>query len=109
MNYSEAIVYLDGFVNFERSFPGIARHGRTAITLDRVCELASRLNNPQDTFPTLHVAGTKGKGSTCAFAARGSGVISICGSAELSSLAAVVFSGSDMDWLPHLCAALESA
>ncbi|HEY3324356.1 MAG TPA: folylpolyglutamate synthase/dihydrofolate synthase family protein [Planctomycetota bacterium] len=66
MDYTQALEYLDGFVNFERTAP--TRATRTKISLDRVRELAARLGNPQDTFPTLHVAGTKGKGSTCAFA-----------------------------------------
>jgi dihydrofolate synthase/folylpolyglutamate synthase len=67
MNYSEALAYLDTFVNFERNLP--TRATRAAITLDRVRELAERLGNPQDRFSSVHVAGTKGKGSTCAFAA----------------------------------------
>jgi len=66
MNYSQATAYLDGFVNFERLVPG--QHARTVMTLDRVRELARRMGDPQDRFPVLHVAGTKGKGSTCAFA-----------------------------------------
>ena len=66
MDYSEALNYLDGFTNFERTLPG--RSVRTAIKLDRVIVLAARLGNPQEKFLSLHVAGTKGKGSTCAFA-----------------------------------------
>ena len=67
MIYSEALTYLDSFVNYERSVPGHLM--RQMSTLDRVRELAERLGNPQNKFPTIHVAGTKGKGSTCAFAA----------------------------------------
>ena len=67
MDFPAAIAYLDGFVNFERSVPNHAM--REALTLGRVRELAARLGNPQERFPSLHVAGTKGKGSTCAFAA----------------------------------------
>lgn len=37
--------------------------------LDRMRELARRLGNPQDSVRTVHVAGTKGKGSTCEMAA----------------------------------------
>jgi dihydrofolate synthase/folylpolyglutamate synthase len=66
MNYAEALAYLDSFVNFERNVP--TRTTRTQITLDRVKELAARLGDPQNRFPSLHIAGTKGKGSTCAFA-----------------------------------------
>ena len=35
--------------------------------LDNIRELLSRLGNPQDDFRTIHVAGSDGKGSTCAF------------------------------------------
>lgn len=66
MNYAQALAYLDGFVNFERNVP--TRATRAQITLERVRELAARLDNPQERFRSLHVAGTKGKGSTCAFA-----------------------------------------
>jgi dihydrofolate synthase / folylpolyglutamate synthase len=67
MTYTEALAYLDTFVNFERNLP--TRTTRAVITLDRVVELGNRLGNPQDRFPIVHVAGTKGKGSTSAFAA----------------------------------------
>lgn len=67
MTYAEAIAYLDGFVNYERGMPG--RDERTAFDLSRILELAARLGDPQRAFPSVHVAGTKGKGSCCAFAA----------------------------------------
>ena len=34
------------------------------LTLDRMRELAARLGNPHERYPIVHVAGTKGKGST---------------------------------------------
>ncbi|MEQ8640762.1 MAG: folylpolyglutamate synthase/dihydrofolate synthase family protein [Alphaproteobacteria bacterium] len=38
------------------------------LVLDRVWRLLDRLDNPQDRLPpVIHVAGTNGKGSTCAF------------------------------------------
>ncbi len=38
------------------------------LGLDRISELLDRLGRPQDALPpVLHVAGTNGKGSTCAF------------------------------------------
>ncbi|MEI6235537.1 MAG: folylpolyglutamate synthase/dihydrofolate synthase family protein [Planctomycetota bacterium] len=67
MNYEEATAYLDGFVNLERS--ALDRQARAAITLESVRELAHRLGDPHLRVPAIHVAGTKGKGSTCAFAA----------------------------------------
>ncbi len=55
MNYREAREYISS-----RKFLGI-RPG-----LERMCELAERLGNPQNRIKTIHVAGTNGKGSVCA-------------------------------------------
>lgn len=42
--------------------------GRDILGLDRIREVLGRLGNPQDKLPPVfHVAGTNGKGSTCAF------------------------------------------
>lgn len=42
--------------------------GRDILGLERIAEICRRLDNPQDRLPpVLHVAGTNGKGSTCAF------------------------------------------
>lgn len=42
--------------------------GADVLGLDRITRLLDRLGNPQDALPpVLHVAGTNGKGSTCAF------------------------------------------
>jgi dihydrofolate synthase / folylpolyglutamate synthase len=47
-----------------------------AMKLDRMRELLRRLGNPQERVPVVHVAGTKGKGSTAAMIA---GVLSAAG------------------------------
>ena len=39
------------------------------LGLDRIHEALRALKNPEASYPALHVAGTNGKGSTCAFAA----------------------------------------
>jgi dihydrofolate synthase / folylpolyglutamate synthase len=42
--------------------------GRDTLGLERIRELCARLGNPQERLPPVfHVAGTNGKGSTCAF------------------------------------------
>jgi dihydrofolate synthase/folylpolyglutamate synthase len=42
--------------------------GRDVLGLERIKALCERLGNPQDKLPPVfHVAGTNGKGSTCAF------------------------------------------
>lgn len=37
------------------------------LSLDRIQAAAKLLGNPQDTYPTIHITGTNGKGSTSAF------------------------------------------
>ena len=56
MTYREAIQYLYGLQLFGASFG-----------LDSTRALAAALGNPQDQLRFIHVAGTNGKGSTCAF------------------------------------------
>ena len=42
--------------------------GRDVLGLERITALLARLGNPELRLPpVLHVAGTNGKGSTCAF------------------------------------------
>src|SRR2546422_2474531 len=47
---------------------GLERFG-IKLGLDVIRELLERIGNPQTKFPTVHVTGTNGKGSTCAFLA----------------------------------------
>ncbi len=47
---------------------GTLSPGRDTLGLERIYALCDRLGNPQDRLPPVfHVAGTNGKGSTCAF------------------------------------------
>ncbi len=45
------------------------QEARIELGLDRVLKHLSRLGNPHDRVPVFHVAGTNGKGSTCAILA----------------------------------------
>jgi dihydrofolate synthase/folylpolyglutamate synthase len=47
----------------------IVRYNSQNFDLERMRTLLKKLGNPQDQFRTVHVAGTKGKGSTCAMIA----------------------------------------
>lgn len=58
--------YLHSFINLE--FQRNLQYHRN-FRLDRVVELLNRIGNPQEKLRCLHIAGTKGKGSTCAFIA----------------------------------------
>src|SRR5215831_3298855 len=59
--------FLEGRINYERASAIPYREG--AFRLDRMHKLMRRLGNPQDRLRIVHVAGTKGKGSTSAMIA----------------------------------------
>ncbi|HAU59593.1 MAG TPA: bifunctional folylpolyglutamate synthase/dihydrofolate synthase, partial [Opitutae bacterium] len=42
------------------------RNEGSSFGLERMRILLDRLNNPQGSYPVIHVAGTNGKGSVCA-------------------------------------------
>lgn len=50
------------FVNYANGFQAVPRLG-----LERITYLMQLLGNPQDSLRCIHVAGTNGKGSVCAF------------------------------------------
>jgi len=60
--YAEAIEFLLGRINFERAPAG--SYTFREFKLDRMRQLLERIGNPQERIPVVHVAGTKGKGST---------------------------------------------
>jgi len=66
MNYNQALQYLESFIDYEK----LTNYSyRKSFGLERVKALLAVLGNPQDDLRCIHVAGTKGKGSTCAFIA----------------------------------------
>ena len=64
-NYQEALGYLLALVDHERQTPSLPRQKRI-YDLRRVGALLERLDNPHLSSRTVHIAGTKGKGSTAA-------------------------------------------
>jgi dihydrofolate synthase/folylpolyglutamate synthase len=64
LDYQQALDYIYSFANFETR--PASRQMRADYTLDRIRALLAELGNPQDRYPTVHIAGTKGKGSTAA-------------------------------------------
>jgi dihydrofolate synthase/folylpolyglutamate synthase len=68
MNYSQAEEYLNSFTNYEQ-IPGIT-YAPSGYSLRHVEELLNRMGNPQLTARTIHIAGTKGKGSVAAMIAQ---------------------------------------
>ena len=64
--YCAAVKYLESFVNYER----INRYSyKKSLGLKRIKNFLQLIGNPQDELKVIHIAGSKGKGSTCAFAA----------------------------------------
>lgn len=63
-SYREAMQYIDSFINYEKkeNFP----YNKRSLNLERMEYLLSLLGNPHRDFPVIHIAGTKGKGSTAA-------------------------------------------
>lgn len=61
--FAKALEQLYSRVNFEHLKPAKIR--RDEYKLDRMAALAKALGDPQETVRHVHVAGTKGKGSTC--------------------------------------------
>ncbi len=64
MSYRQALQYLESFVNYEKlsNYPY-----KEALNLKRFRRFLDSINNPERFLRCIHVAGTKGKGSTCAF------------------------------------------
>lgn len=61
LNLARAMARLDALTDWERRPRGAMRVG-----LEPMLDLAARLGNPQTSFRSIHVAGTKGKGSVSA-------------------------------------------
>jgi dihydrofolate synthase/folylpolyglutamate synthase len=64
MTYREALDYLDSFINFEKSD---GYDYRASFKLERMKRLAALLGNPQNYTRSIHIAGSKGKGSTASY------------------------------------------
>ena len=67
MNYEAALAYIEEFIDYERS-PDFSRQARL-YNLDRITLLLELLGNPHDRLQVIHIAGSKGKGSTAALVA----------------------------------------
>ena len=65
--YNLALDYLYSFVDY--SLKHASELAKADFNLDRMRALMAELGNPQDQYPIIHVAGTKGKGSVSAMAA----------------------------------------
>ena len=66
-HYGKALRFLQSLADYERQ--RIVRYTAQNFDLDRMRALLKRLGNPHEQFRSVHVAGTKGKGSTCTMVA----------------------------------------
>jgi dihydrofolate synthase/folylpolyglutamate synthase len=66
MGPQDADRYLNSFINYESHLHTVLPH---EFKLQRVRQVLEYLGNPDHQFPTIQVAGTKGKGSVSAFIA----------------------------------------
>lgn len=64
--YEQALAFLHSRINYERTSASLSA---TDFKLDRMRHLLDQLSNPQERIPAVHIAGTKGKGSTAAMMA----------------------------------------
>ena len=62
MDYSEAVDYIFGFTNYELT--PLRASPASAFQLARLRSLLKRLGDPQASARTVHITGSKGKGST---------------------------------------------
>jgi dihydrofolate synthase/folylpolyglutamate synthase len=67
LSYPAALEYLYSFVDY--SLKHISQWSQAHFDLGRMVDLAAAAGNPQQEYPILHVAGTKGKGSVSALCA----------------------------------------
>jgi dihydrofolate synthase/folylpolyglutamate synthase len=68
LSYPDALDYLYGLANYERIT--LNSYSPATLNLERVRDLLAALGNPHERYKTIHIAGTKGKGSTAAMMAQ---------------------------------------
>ena len=67
-SFEQLVKYMEHFTNLEKK---TNLYSVRTYRLDRMQALMQELGNPQNSYKTLHVAGSKGKGSTASYLASG--------------------------------------
>ncbi len=66
--FDQVVQYMEHFTNLERKTD---KYSTRTYRLDRMQAIMDTLGNPQRSYKTIHVAGSKGKGSTASYIASG--------------------------------------
>lgn len=66
-DYETAVRWLSELTDYERM--RLVVYNNRTFSLERMRRLLDKLDNPHQEFKSVHIAGTKGKGSTCAMLA----------------------------------------
>ena len=66
MSYPQVLKYINSLVNYEKN---TSFSYKKTLKLERIGNFLISIDNPQEFLRVIHVAGSKGKGSTCAFIA----------------------------------------
>jgi len=64
MNFQEAVNYL---LSLGRELAAPTQAATAKFNLENISVLARHLGHPENKYPSVHIAGTNGKGSTAAF------------------------------------------
>lgn len=67
MEYHDALRYLYSLVDYEKR--RVEQYSTREFKIERMFDLLGRLGNPHQAYPSVHIAGTKGKGSVSAMMA----------------------------------------
>ncbi len=65
--YVKAVDFLYSFINLERK--RLERYHASKLDTTRMGKLLAKLQEPHTLFPSIHIAGTKGKGSVAVMCA----------------------------------------
>ena len=65
MDYQDALNYLNSFINYEKKKD--ITYDESHYNLEAFRELAEEFGSPFNAYPSIHVTGTKGKGSVVEF------------------------------------------